>query len=188
LSAVIVTAEDEELGARLRQARREGKLTLRDVAERTGLSQSFLSQVERGTANPSVGSLRRIAAGVDRPATWLLGGRPAAGGLVRRADRRRVVDTRRHWVDEFVTPPEARRLQVNMTVIEPGHVEPAYTHDSDEECVIVLAGRLELTAGDETYHLEIGDAVLIDPRKPHGFANPGPEPAEVLWVMSPPSY
>src|SRR5258706_1581902 len=62
-SAPEVTSE-VDVGKRLRAIRIARRRTLRDVAERAGLSESFLSQVERGRASASIASLRRIADGL----------------------------------------------------------------------------------------------------------------------------
>jgi mannose-6-phosphate isomerase-like protein (cupin superfamily) len=75
-------------------------------------------------------------------------------------------------------------------VVEPGQGsgEEPYTHESDEECVIILEGRLEFWVGDDAYLLDAGDSILFESRVPHRNENPGPGPARVLWVTTPPSY
>jgi mannose-6-phosphate isomerase-like protein (cupin superfamily) len=62
------------------------------------------------------------------------------------------------------------------------------SHDSDEECVVVLKGSHEMTVGDETYLLNEGDSLLFESRTPHSNRNPGHSKAEVLWITTPPSY
>ena len=97
---------------------------------------------------------------------------------------------RREWEEYMITPPDSRRLQVIMGVIEPGAGsgrEP-YTHNSDEECVIVLKGRVHVRVADDSYELSKGDSVTFESRLPHSYRNPGPGRSEVLWVMTPPSY
>jgi transcriptional regulator with XRE-family HTH domain len=184
-----VASAETDLGQRIRDARRAQGLPLRAVSDAAGISQSFLSQVERGVASPSVAALIRIADAVGRPVASLLAGSDPSIRVVRAADRRRLVHPRKQWVDEFLTPPAARRLQINLTIIEPGFsAEQAHKHDSDEECVIVLEGQATIGVADEEFELGEGDALLLDPRLPHTFANPGPGHARVLWVMTPPSY
>src|SRR3954447_17002234 len=56
-----VAATEIDVGERLRELRRFRRATLRTVAARSGLSESFLSQVERGRSSASIASLRRIA-------------------------------------------------------------------------------------------------------------------------------
>lgn len=166
-------------------------LPLRAVAESAGVSESFMSQVERGVANPSVASLRAIAEALGASiAAFFEEGREVGGKVVRVADRRRLVHPKRLWEDVLLTPRSARRLQVILSRVEPGQGsgEDPYSHDSDEECVIVVKGRLEFWVGDEGYLLEEGDSILFESRLPHRNRNPGPGAAEVLWIITPPSY
>jgi transcriptional regulator with XRE-family HTH domain len=186
------TAAEEalELGQRIRQVRRKKKKALREVAEAAGVSESFLSQVERGLANPSVASLRRIANAIREPVGSFFIGDPPQGMLVRAGDRRRLIHSKGVLEDYLLTPPTARSLQIIYCVVGAGEgsgPEP-YAHPADEECLVVLSGRLDVGIGSETYQLSRGDALLLDPNSPHSFANPGIEPATMLWVQTPPSY
>jgi transcriptional regulator with XRE-family HTH domain len=166
-------------------------LSLKQLAQRAGVSESFLSQVERGVANPSVASLRRLADALETSVGSLFEGPSEDEGRVMRSrDRPRLVHPQRLWEDFLISPRSAKRLQVIQSMIEPGEGsgrEP-YSHDSDEECVVVLKGSIEFGIGHETYLLEEGDSVLFESRTPHWNRNPGPSKAEVLWIITPPSY
>ena len=179
-----------ELGRRIRAIREEKGLSLRTVADEAGVSESFLSQVERGVANPSVSSLRRIATALGESIGSFFEGPAVAGRVVRAKERRRLVHPKRQYEDVLLTPRESRRLQVILSTVEPGggSGEEPYSHDSDEECVIVLNGRLHFWVGEEFYDLSEGDSILFESRIPHRNVNPGPTKAEVLWVITPPSY
>jgi transcriptional regulator with XRE-family HTH domain len=179
-----------ELGQRIREVRRKKGMTLREAAEAAGVSESFLSQVERGLANPSVASLRRIADAMHEPVASFFVGEAPTGMLVRVKDRRRLVHPMGMLEDYLLTPPTARKLQIIYCVAGPGEGsgQERYTHVAEEECVVVLSGCLEVTFADETYTLSSGDALLLDPKNPHGFYNPGPEPATMLWVQTPPLF
>src|SRR5487761_224259 len=179
-----------ELGARIREVRRKKKMTLRDAAVAAGVSESFLSQVERGLANPSVASLRRIADAMHEQVASFFVGEPQSGMLVRAGERRRLVHPMGGLEDYLLTPATARSLQIIYCVVGPGEgsgPEP-YTHVADEECVVLLDGPLEVGLGTETFSLGVGDALLLDPKEPHSFHNPGTERATVLWVQTPPLF
>lgn len=165
-------------------------MSLKALAEKAEVSESFVSQVERGVANPSVASLRRLAGALDASVGALFQGPATAGRVVRSQDRGRLVHPRRGWEDFLITPREARRLQVILSIIEAGEGsgDEPYSHESDEECVIVLKGSLELRVGEEEYLLAEGDSLLFESRIPHWNRNPGPSKAEVLWIITPPSY
>jgi len=182
--------DDQELGRRIRARREEAGRSLKDVAEDVGVSESFLSQIERGVASPSIATLRGISDSLGTSVGALFEGPETTGRVVRHRDRRQLRHPRREWEEYMITPPDSRRLQVIMGVIEPGAGsgrEP-YTHNSDEECVIVLKGRVHVRVADDSYELSKGDSVTFESRLPHSYRNPGPGRSEVLWVMTPPSY
>ncbi len=182
---------DAELGATIRRLRDERGYSLKEVAARSGLTQSFLSQVERNLTSPSVASLRKVAQAFDVPlAAFFQGSVQPGSRVVRRAERRQFVHPQRQWRDFLLTPSLAGKLQVIFSEIEPGagSGEEAYAHDSDEECVIILRGKLDFWVGSDHYRLNTGDSIVFESRIPHRNTNPGPKQAEVLWIMTPPSY
>lgn len=179
-----------DLGGRIRTLRVARGETLRKLAAQAGVTESFLSQVERGVASPSIASVQRIARALGTSIAELFATDDRAGIVVRAADRRRVVYQGLGAVDEFLTRATDGRLQVIMSTIQPGGGtgDEAYTHDSDEEVVVVLEGVLDLWVGPEHYRLESGDAVTHSSRVPHRNTNPGPGVARVLFCITPPSF
>ncbi len=189
----VATAEapiEVDLGARIRALRLARGETLRKLAAQAGVTESFLSQVERGVASPSIASVQRIARALGTSIAELFATDDRAGIIVRADDRRRVVYQGLGAVDEFLTRATDGRLQVIMSTIQPGGGtgDEAYTHDSDEEVVVVLEGVLDLWVGQEHYRLETGDAVTHSSRVPHRNTNPGPGVARVLFCITPPSF
>jgi transcriptional regulator with XRE-family HTH domain len=179
-----------QLGQRLRQLRQARRLTLRQLAGQAGVTESFLSQVEREVASPSIASVQRIARALGLTIAELFADEPASGRIVRREARRRIAYPGLRAADEFLTVGRGGRLQVILSTIEPGGGtgDEPYAHDSDEEVVVVLEGRLELWVGDEHHLLREGDAVTHDSRLPHRNRNPGDVPARVLFCLTPPSF
>jgi transcriptional regulator with XRE-family HTH domain len=178
------------IGAGLRRARRRAGLTLRAVAESAGVTESFLSQVERDVASPSIATLRRVAVALGLSIGEILDQVGPHGQLVRAAERRVVTYPGLAARDEFLTDGTGARLQVILSIIEPGGGTgaEAYAHESDEECLLVLEGSLDLWVGEEQYRLEVGDAIRYSSRVPHRNQNPGPGQARVLFVLTPPSF
>jgi transcriptional regulator with XRE-family HTH domain len=184
------TPIEVDLGARIRALRIARGATLRQLAAQASVTESFLSQVERGVAAPSIASVQRIARALGQSIAELFAADDRAGIVVRAADRRRVVYQGLGAVDEFLTRRTDGRLQVILSTIEPGGGtgEEAYSHDSDEEVVVVLEGSLDLWVGPEHYRLETGDAVTHSSRLPHRNTNPGPGVARILFCITPPSF
>ena len=109
-----------QLGPRIRSLRQARRLTLREVSQRAGVTESFLSQVERDVTSPSIATVQRIARALDLSIAQLFAEEPEMGRVVRREARRRVAYPGLKAVDEFLTSNMAGRLQVIMSTIEPG--------------------------------------------------------------------
>ena len=184
------TSIEVDLGARIRALRLARGLTLRRIAADAGVTESFLSQVERGVAAPSIATVQRIARALGQSIAELFAADERAGIVVRARDRRRIVYQGLGAIDEFLTRATDGKLQVILSTIEPGGGtgDEAYTHDSDEEVVVVLEGSLDLWVGPEHFRLEAGDAVTLSSRLPHRNTNPGPGVAKVLFCITPPSF
>ncbi len=185
-----VAATDLQLGPRIRSLRQARHVTLRELAERAGVTESFLSQVEREVTSPSIASVQRIARALDLGIADLFADELPLGRVVRTAERRRIAYPGLNATDEFLTAGRDGRLQVILTTIEPGGGtgDEAYTHDSDEEVVIVLEGCLDLWVGGEHHRLDTGDTIAHSSRLPHHNRNPGPGRAVVLFCSTPPSF
>jgi transcriptional regulator with XRE-family HTH domain len=180
----------EDLGQRIRELRRRNKVTLRALAHEVGVSESFVSQVERGVANPSMATLRRMAEALGESVASLFVGGEVTGMVVRAGERKRMAHPAGSLDDYLLTPAGAKTLQVIYSAIAVGQGsgDEPYSHAADEECVIILSGQLDVGVSGELHRLATGDALLLDPKQPHSYHNPGPEPATALWVMSPPIY
>ncbi|OCB07846.1 hypothetical protein A5717_30035 [Mycolicibacterium porcinum] len=178
------------LGSRIRQLRRGSNITLREVATAAGVSESFVSQVERGVANPSMASLSRIAQALDTNLASLFVGAEPIGSVVRAGQRKRMSHPAGSHEDYLLTPASAKTMQIVFSVVAAGEGsgDEPYAHAADEECVVVLSGQLQIGTADEVHSLGTGDAMMLDPRLPHWYHNPGPDTTTALWVTSPPVY
>ena len=179
-----------DVGERLRALRRLRRCTLRTVAERSGLSESFLSQVERGRSSASIASLRRIAdaLGVSIADLFDLDGVP--GPRVLRREERPALAFGVLGRKLLLTPRPLQNLEVFVGELEVGGStgpEP-YAHGDSEELFVVLTGNVQLEVGGEVFQLEHGDSIDYRSSTPHRATNAGNDLAEVMWIISPPSY
>ena len=186
-------AAEVDVGERLRAIRALRRCTLKTVAERSGLSESFLSQVERGRSNASIASLRRIAdaLGVSVADLFEPTGPPAGRGCSAARTRRRShfgVLGRKFLLTPRPLAAPRRSSSASSTPGGSTGDEP-YAHGDSEELFVVLAGRrVQLELGGELHELEHGDCIDYRSSTPHRISNIGDEPAEVMWIISPPSY
>jgi transcriptional regulator with XRE-family HTH domain len=179
-----------DVGERLRSIRLLRRATLRTIAERAGVSESFLSQVERGRASASVASLRRIAGALGVSVADLFDSSGPPEPEVLRRDERPSLSFGILGTKRLLTPRPLSHLEVFVGELDAGGstgTEP-YAHGDSEELLIVLTGKVQLELGGELHGLEAGDSIDYRSSTPHRVTNLGEEPAEVIWIISPPSY
>ena len=188
-SATDVSTE-VDVGERLRTLRQFRRYTLQSVAARSGISESFLSQVERGRSNASIASLKRIAdaLGVSMADLFEPDGLP--GPRVLRRDERPALQFGILGRKLLLTPRPLHHLEVFAGELEVGGSTgpEQYAHGDSEELFVVVAGTVRLELGGEEFELEPGDSIDYRSSTPHRAVNTGQELAEVLWIISPPSY
>ena len=180
------------MGAEIRGLRKARNLTLTQLAEASGLSVGYLSMVEREQAMPSIKSLLSIALAFGVTIGWFFEGdtaRPQERGLVVRRSRRRRIDYSAGMVDELLSPSLAGNLELVLCRMAAGASsgEESYSH-AGEEAGMVGRGRLELWVDGQSVLLETGDSFGYESTRPHRYRNPGPEEAEIVWAITPPSY
>ena len=188
-SAADVT-NDVDVGERLRVIRSRRRQTLREVAERAGLSESFLSQVERGRASASVASLRRIADALGIAVSDLFQPAEASRPRVLRRDDRPSLAFGVLGRKLLLTPNPLHHLEVFVGELDPEGSTGAeqYAHGDSEELFVVIRGTVQLELGDDVFELETGDSIDYRSAVPHRISNLGDDVAEVMWIISPPSY
>jgi XRE family transcriptional regulator, regulator of sulfur utilization len=164
-------------------------LSLRDLADRSGVSAQMLSQVERNETSPTLAVATKIAAGLELTLSQLLRldeGRHVA--ISRGADRR---SSRRggHLIEELTPPLPGQRADVSLHVLDPGAgtggaADPPMHEPGSRETVVVLAGDLVLVVEGERHELQEGDSVTFDADLPHHFENEGTEPTRLIAVIA----
>ena len=177
------------VGPRVKTLREAMGLSLRDLAERSGVSAPMLSQVERGETSPTLQVAGRIAAGLELRLSQLL--RLDEDGtvtVVRRDERRRGgADGHRY---EILTPPlpgqraEVSRHRLQSGAVTGGPGDPPMHEPGARETAVVEAGAVTLHVDGQLQRLGTGDCVTFDADLPHHFENPGKEEAVLLAVVS----
>jgi transcriptional regulator with XRE-family HTH domain len=187
VSAPAAPRESEQevaLGSGIRAERL--RQTLAQLAERAGLSASALSQIERGVTDPSIGSLRRIAAALQVPFFQFLLERESPDPVVRKSQRRTITFPNRTMQYQLLTPSLRGPFEVLAMDLAPGAAsgEEALGHDSDE-CMLILRGTVEVEVAGASYVLNAGDSIWIQRNAPHRAVNRAGRTAEILMVISP---
>ena len=183
----LVFTQSEDVGHRLRHLRLSRRLTLRAVAELVGLSESYISQIERGKNTPSLNTLFRIsrAYGIT-PGDLLTDGwnqLPVAITL----SERPILELGEMTKFRLI-PHSANSLEVLGAVFaEGGSAGDLYVHGDSEELLIVVRGLVEALVGEESFVLGPGETLFYRSSMPHSLRNISQGESEVIWVVSPPS-
>lgn len=173
------------LGGGIRRLRTQKDLTLEKLAQGTGLTISFLSQVERDAVSPSIESLQKIAKAFGtKVGTFFEEDERKELALVRKAERPRRVDERSRCAVEtlasgFLNVRMEPRL---LTLHENGEAGEELSAGAAEVFGLVLEGRVEVVRGKGRLSLAKGDSVLVRNPSPCRLVNAGSEQAEVLWI------
>lgn len=182
------------LGEQIRDLREARGLSLARLAEATGKSIGYLSQIERGRSEVSISTLKAISDALDVQIGWFFQGYdprvPAEHGhVVRREHRRRLNFPGTGIEEELLSPTLTGEAELILSTFAPG----ARSGDEQvsrmaEQSGFVISGELELKVGTRGFRLRTGDAFRIGRGEPFTAANPGPGPSVSLWVIAPPRY
>ena len=189
----VASSDDDEnrpaLGERLRAFRRARRLTLRQVSEVAGVTEGFLSQVERGTSNASITTLRAIAETLGLTLADLFDAENDSGHRVLRAHERASIEA-----DGVIKYMLTRRPLRNLEVVD-GEFEvgastggpDGHAHGDSQELLVVIAGTGVVTLGSAQYTLHAGDSLEYQSSTSPGVPNVGRSKARFLFIISPPS-
>jgi transcriptional regulator with XRE-family HTH domain len=182
---------ESSIGPRIRALREGMDLSLRDLAERSGVSAPMLSQVERGETSPTLQVAARIAAGLELRLSQLLRlDESGAVTVVRRAERRKGPGRIRGHCYEILTPPlPGQRAELSRHTLAPGAVtggpgDPPIHEPGSRETALVESGTVVLVCDGARWNLSAGDCVTFDADLPHHFENPEADEAVLLAVVS----
>jgi len=177
------------VGPRVRALREGAGLSLRDLAERSGVSAPMLSQVERGETSPTLAVAARIAAGLELSLSQLLRLDEAGHVVVVRRGEGRKRRRSGHRVEELTPALPGQRADVSRHRLDPGAAtggpnDPPIHEPGSRETAVVLEGTATLVVDGESHELSAGDSVTFDADLAHHFENNGDRPAELLAVVS----
>jgi transcriptional regulator with XRE-family HTH domain len=183
-----VTA-DGTVGGRVKTLREAMDLSLRDLAERSGVSAPMLSQVERGDTSPTLAVAEKIAAGLDLTLSQLLRLDEDRHVVVVRAGKGRTRRRRGHRLEELTPPLPGQRADVSVHTLAPGAAtgapdDPPIHEPGSRETTVVVEGTAELFIDGQQHELHEGDSVTFDADLPHHFENNGKRDTRLIAVVA----
>ena len=184
-----------QIGAHIRKRRHELGLSLRDLADRLGVSPSLISQIERSRANPSVSTLYAIVAELDISLDELLFNdrrtsdrpdEPSQRPIQRGLERKRIRLASGVTWERLTTrsEPNVEFLYVIYDVGGASSTGDEHQRHAGHEWGYVISGTLRVTIGFDEYVLQPGDAVSLESAIPHRLANDGDTPVHAIWFVA----
>ncbi len=179
------------IGTHIRDLRVRRRLTVRELAVRSGISHATISLIERDRTSPSVDTLSAI---LDALGTTLVGffeGIKQAIPYSPYYTRDDLVEIGDEDTVSYrmlgINHPNRQILMLHETYEVGADSGPAFSHKA-QETGFVISGEVEVTVGDETRVLKAGDGYYFDSQIPHRFRNVGGEKAEIISAVTPPTY
>ena len=183
------TLINESVGNRIRRARKSKSMTLKDLAQQIGCSESLLSKIENGKGNPPLSTLHELTTALGVSISYLFAEAHYPEVAIYRKDDRPLLQASRTVTLEALIPHTRRhRLQAHIHIIAPkGSTDGRYSHEG-EEAGFVLGGQLKLVVNGIAYFLNEGDSFSFRSELEHSYENHGETETRVIWVNTPATF
>ena len=178
----------EAVSANLRDLRQRARLSLDELAKRSGVSRTMLHQVETGRSTPSISVLWKIAAGLGVPFGQLLHGQSQPGAVLLARDQAKLLfNANQTFSSRALFPFDGRPRQAEFYELRlrPGGRERADAHapGTHEHLILARGSALHLTVGEQTHRLGEGDCLVFPADAAHEYHNPDPAVEAVAYLM-----
>ena len=182
-----------KIGDKVRELRLKNKLTLQDLAGKTGLSKPFLSQIENGRVTPPVATLLRLARALEVGMIYFFDDESDAGKLsiTRKSDRVRIekrahqqkgaVDYVYHSLETKMQNKNMHPFLVEFPIQDTGEI--VFMSHPGEEFVFVTEGAVEFRTVDRVEVLESGDSIYLESDLSHNYRNISATPSKAIAVI-----
>lgn len=185
--------EGVRIGAAVKALREKKRLTVNDVAAKTGLSKTLLTQIEDGETIPPVATLLKLAGSfnVGMAAFFESGTEPETVSVTRKGERVRIKKRPHHHEGEVDYVYESLETKKPDKHMEPFLVEfmpmettdMVFTSHKGEEFLYLLTGKLEFRSDERVEVLQPGDSIYFESERNHSFRSLDGKPARGIVVV-----
>lgn len=173
----------EIIAANLKRLREERNLSLGQLAEMAGVSKVVLSQLEKGSANPTINTIWKITGALGLPYTSLLEMPETNAIHIRKNDIRDLCEDGYHIFDYYGKEAD-RPFELYEIEMEPGCVHESIGHSSESlEYIIVTEGQMDIDVSGESYRLEPEDGLCFEAQVPHSYRNEASKTAKAVLMI-----
>jgi transcriptional regulator with XRE-family HTH domain len=176
----------DEIFKKIRDLRKKHNMRLKDLSKKTGLSVSFLSQIERGSTSLAIISLKKIADALDVPITEFFEDESRQDFMVKAEDQKtfRIEGSTTQYA-RLGGNFNGRSLEPLLVTLAPGMVQdPVFNHPG-EEFYYVLEGAVIISVDGKEHLVKVGDSIHFPSHLPHFWQNPLDHTSKILCVLTP---
>ena len=178
----------EEVGKRIRHLRKSQGFTADDIAKKAGVSQSMISQIERGQVSPSLETLWKMSHCLKVPIfSFFEANNQQDVTVTRKNEQVELERIRPNVTYQVLSPSFGKQISLFKLSLAPGEVSdnPLVFH-TGEECGVVLIGSIQVEIDNKFYDLDEGDSIYFDSHLPHRFVNKSLQTSIAIWAMTDP--
>lgn len=198
---------EKTIGARIRYYRNKNNLTLGDISKISGISMSYLSQIENNKQNnPSLDTLKKIADSMGLFLISLFEDSDERNNLidkkaedakavdmevviVRKNDRKTMGYPNSDWKIELLSPDLRHKIELILTIASPKQTSGSgWLQHEGEECGVIIQGKFKWIVGNTEYILQEGDSIYFNSKIPHRWEVVGNKTGKTIWAITPPSF
>jgi transcriptional regulator with XRE-family HTH domain len=194
---------ETDVGRMIREQRQARQLTLAQLARLANVSTSYVSQVERGVANPTLASLKTLSHALGITVGTLLDGSddgnlkgavttPDGGGevsVLRSGQRRRLIYPGSKIANELLSPNLRVQMEVILVEAPPGSGSGGHPHTHQgEECGVVIDGEMRFWVDGQEWLLAPRDSIYFPSHLPHSWESVGKKDLYAIWIITPPTF
>ncbi|SDD67928.1 Transcriptional regulator, contains XRE-family HTH domain [Paracoccus isoporae] len=173
---------EPRLGSAIRKRRKQLRLTLQALCDRSGVSVGYLSQVERDNATPTLGTLAQIADALDVSLDYFIAAPKPSDGLTRAGERPQfALPSSELTYENIASDFPGAELSGYVLTVPPGFRSETVSHEG-EELVFILDGEIEQELDGQAFRMTAGDSLHYSGETPHAWRNPTTAPARMLWT------
>lgn len=173
----------EIIALNLKRLREERNLSLGQLAESAGVSKVMLSQLEKGTSNPTINTIWKITGALHQPYTSLLELPEGNVVHVKKAELHDLEEDKYH-IFSYYAKEANRQFELYQIEMDAGCIHKSIGHSTDSsEYIMVIDGTMELEVNGEKYRLEKDDGFCFDAAAPHIYRNLTSEKVKVFLMI-----
>jgi quercetin dioxygenase-like cupin family protein/ribosome-binding protein aMBF1 (putative translation factor) len=179
------------VGLRLKTVRKDRKLSLTDVAQRTDLSVSLLEEIEDGELTPPLGTVIKLAKALDLKMGYFISGEDNLPHTIVRKHDHKVISRYnsqkgKHYgygYESLAPRKKDRHMEPFLVTLAPSETEEERSAHDGQEFIFVLEGKMQVRLGSEIHILEPGDSIYYDSTVPHLVKCGGEKETRILAVL-----